>query len=144
VPVAATPSTTVLVRDGGHVLSAPGQPPPLGLPASTTVGLAVATAAAVSRTPTAHPAHERAPRSPAHAPSGGSGGGHGPGVPSGPADPSFAFATATGSGGGVTFALWCAILVGLVAWAAEQRRRHRFPLALVEPAAFVSPQQRPG
>jgi hypothetical protein len=52
--------------------------------------------------------------------------------------------SATASGGGAAPILWCAILVGLLAYTAREIRRHRFRLVLSGPGGFVSPQQRPG
>jgi len=40
--------------------------------------------------------------------------------------------------------MWCAILIGLLAYTAQEVRRHRIRLVLSGPVGFVSPQQRPG
>jgi hypothetical protein len=52
--------------------------------------------------------------------------------------------SSSASGGGAASALWCAILVGFLAYAAQELRRHRIRLVLAGPVGFVSPQQRPG
>jgi hypothetical protein len=52
--------------------------------------------------------------------------------------------SAAASGSGAAPALWCAVLVGLLAYTLQELRRHRSRLVLTGPVGFVSPQQRPG
>jgi hypothetical protein len=52
--------------------------------------------------------------------------------------------SASAAGGGAAFALWCAVLVGALAYTFQDLRRHRIRLVLGGPVGFVSPQQRPG
>jgi hypothetical protein len=67
-----------------------------------------------------------------------------PSSPSGPPGRGVVAGSATASGGGAAPVLWCAILIGLLAYTALEFRRHRFRLVLLGPVGFVSPQQRPG
>jgi hypothetical protein len=68
----------------------------------------------------------------------------GPGVPPGPPNQSFFASGSAAPAGGVSSALWCAILVAALAYAAQELRRHRLRFVVLEPIGFVSPQQRPG
>jgi hypothetical protein len=68
----------------------------------------------------------------------------GPGVPAGPPNQSFFASGSAAPAGGVSSALWCAILVAALAYAAQELRRHRLRFVVLEPIGFVSPQQRPG
>jgi ABC-type enterochelin transport system permease subunit len=52
--------------------------------------------------------------------------------------------SAASSGGGAAPVLFFAILLGVLAYAAHELRRHRFRLVLAGPVGIVSPQQRPG
>jgi hypothetical protein len=68
----------------------------------------------------------------------------GPGAPAGPPNQSFFASASAPPAGGVSSALWCAILVAALAYAAQELRRHRLRFVVLEPIGFVSPQQRPG
>jgi hypothetical protein len=52
--------------------------------------------------------------------------------------------SAGSSGGGASAAMWSAILIGFLMYAARDLRRHRGRLLLAGPAGVPSPQQRPG
>ncbi|HEX5925365.1 MAG TPA: hypothetical protein VFY45_16155 [Baekduia sp.] len=68
----------------------------------------------------------------------------GPGAPAGPPNQSFFASGSAPPAGGVSSALWCAMLAAALAYAAQELRRHRLRFVVLEPIGFVSPQQRPG
>jgi hypothetical protein len=94
--------------------------------------------------------HARAPRPTATpttaktAPSGKGGDERRPGSPVGPPGSTFFGAGTTAPGGGAASALWCAILVGGLVYAARAMRRYRPRFVMCEPVGFDFPQQRPG
>jgi hypothetical protein len=72
----------------------------------------------------------------------GGGGSKGP-APSGPPG-SAAFGTGSSAPSGLSSALWCDLIVVLLALACCSPRRHRLPLALSAPTGFTPLLQRPG
>jgi hypothetical protein len=83
--------------------------------------------------------HESTPAAPKHG-----GGRPSPEGPSRPPGGVGAAGSGAGSGGGASTALFCAILVGLLAYPVQELRRHRFRLVVAGPVGVVFPQQRPG
>jgi hypothetical protein len=67
-----------------------------------------------------------------------------PAPPSGPPGGVGAAGSGAGAGGGASTALFCAILVVLLAYPVQELRRHRFRLVLAAPVGVVFAQQRPG
>ena len=69
-----------------------------------------------------------------------------PHTPSGPPDrdPVSVAGSAASSGGGVSAAMWSAVLLGIWLCLAGDLRRHRGRLLLAGPPGVPSPQQRPG
>jgi hypothetical protein len=103
--------------------------------------------------PTFDGSAEQAPSRPANAtahsstqapPVGSAGDQRSPRSPSGPPGRGVVAGSAAASGGGAAPAVWCAVLLVLLAYAAQELRRHRIRLVLSGPVGFVSPQQRPG
>jgi hypothetical protein len=143
-PLRPPPMTLVHFTGPASILFAPARPAAIDFARGTAVTVVVA-AASAAKPEAKRGAHHRA-SSGSDRESGGSGGGGGqsPPLPLAPTGPTFLFAGASGAGGGVLFALWCAILVEAVAWAAQARRRHRVRLFLIAQTGFVSVQQRPG
>jgi len=90
------------------------------------------------------PRPKAAPKTPETAPSGQGGEERRPGSPVGPHGPTFFGAGTTAPGGGAAFALWCAILLGGMVYAALAMRRYRPRFVMCEPVGFDFPQQRPG
>jgi hypothetical protein len=67
-----------------------------------------------------------------------------PSSPTAPPGHGVVAGSAASSGGGAAPVLFFAILLGVLAYAAHELRRHRFRLVLAGPVGIVSPQQRPG
>ena len=67
-----------------------------------------------------------------------------PGSPAGPPGSTFFGAGTTAPVGGAASALWCAILVCGLVYAARTMRRYRPRFVMCEPVGFDFPQQRPG
>ena len=67
-----------------------------------------------------------------------------PSSPTAPPGHGVVAGSAASSGGGAAPILFFAILLGVLAYAAQELRRHRFHLVLAGPVGIVSPQQRPG
>jgi hypothetical protein len=67
-----------------------------------------------------------------------------PGSPLGPPGRTFFGAGTTSPAGGAASGLWAAMLVALLAYAAQEFRRHGHRCLLLAPVGFASPQQRPG
>jgi hypothetical protein len=130
-------------QDGVAILLAgpePGSPPNVSAPngydpapdfqqpaSPTSASAASAKEHPTKPAPVGNAGDERSPRSPSAPP--------GRGVVAG---------SASASGGGGATAMWCAVLIGLLAVTARELRRHRFRLVLWGPVGVVSPQQRPG
>jgi hypothetical protein len=142
-PLRPPPMTLVHLHGAASLLFAPDRPAAVDLARGTAV-TAVVAAASVAKPEAKRGAHHRASSGSDRERGGSGGGGQSPPLPLAPTGPMFLFAGASGAGGGVLFALWCAILVETVAWAAQARRRHRVRLFLIAPTGFVSVQQRPG
>jgi hypothetical protein len=98
--------------------------------------------------PSASPPSAPGPKAKSHppkpAPVGSAGDERSPRSPSAPPGRGVVAGGASASGGGGATAMWCAILVGLLAYSARELRRHRCRLVLSGLVGFVSPQQRPG
>jgi hypothetical protein len=75
---------------------------------------------------------------------GGGGDQRGPRAPVGPPGRSVFGATGSAPAGSTAAGLWCAILLGLMAYGVRELRRHRLQFLALEQGGFVSPQQRPG
>jgi hypothetical protein len=119
-------------------LRSPADPPIAALPPLAAPAAGAAAQSGPPR-PKAQPARHVQPE-----PSGKGSDERRPGAPSGPPGrTSVGAGTAPPAGGGAS-GLWCAILVGLAAYTAQQLRRHRRRFVLLKPIGFVTPQQRPG
>jgi hypothetical protein len=135
------------LTDGSH--SAPGVTTLFAGPvAGTPPPAQAAPAAPVSTVDTGQP-----PKPPRHAtasaqrkapPAGGADDERIPTSPSAPPGHGVVAGSASSSGGGAAPMMFFAILLGVLAYAAQELRRHRFRLVLVDPVGLVSPQQRPG
>jgi len=119
-------------------LRSPNPAPVAVLPSLTPPAQGVATQSRAPK-PRATPAREAPPASSAQGSDE-----RGPGAPAGPPNQSFFASGSAPPAGGVSSALWCAILVAALAYAAQELRRHRLRFVVLEPIGFVSPQQRPG
>jgi hypothetical protein len=84
------------------------------------------------------------PNTPKTAPSGQGGDERKPGSPPGPPGTTFFGAGTAAPGGGAAAALWCAVLVCGLVYAARTMRRYRSRFVMCEPVGFDFPQQRPG
>ncbi|HEX7300629.1 MAG TPA: hypothetical protein VF257_16645 [Solirubrobacteraceae bacterium] len=97
-----------------------------------------------SASPPSAPGPRAKSHTPRPAPAGSAGDERSPRSPAAPPGRGVVAGGASASGGGGAIAMWCAILVGLLAYSARELRRHRFRLVLCGPVGVVSPQQRPG
>jgi hypothetical protein len=77
-------------------------------------------------------------------PVGGAGDDRSPSSPAAPPGHGVVAGSVASSGSGAAPVLFFAILLGVLAYAAQELRRHRFSLVLAGPVGIVSPQQRPG
>jgi len=139
IPLAAgprrAPGIAILLAGAGPEPSV--APPPSVTPDAQGPGIARS-----APRPAGHSdARSQRPQPPA---TGRSGDERSPGSPVGPPGRGVVAGSASAAGGGAAPVLFCAIIVTLLAFAAQELRRHRIRLVLAGPVGFVSPQQRPG